>query len=303
MTHDAPADQTSGGPPDTVPEPNTDAGMPSARSPKTGTIRPQPRPWSRFVAIGDSFTEGMSDADPQAEDAYIGWADRLASLLSSHVDEFQYANLAVRGRKLAAIAGEQTQAALALRPDLVSLVGGGNDILRPRADLDALGRQLEAAVIRLRAAGADVLLSTPSDPSEAPVIQRYRGRMATYTAHVWKIAERHDCYVLNQWSFDFLKDWRMWADDRIHMTTEGHRRVALAAYTALGHEAADADWQVPLPQPAQTGRMDMIRSNVIWAREYGGPWVQRRVQGRSTGDNVLPKRPELEPLNSEKGGS
>ncbi len=303
MIHELPADQGPAGPPRTGVTPDTAAGMPSSRSPKTGAIRPQPRPWSRFVAIGDSFSEGLSDADPQAEDAYIGWADRLASLLSSHVDEFHYANLAVRGRKLDAIAGEQTEAALALRPDLVSLIGGGNDLLRPRADLDALGQQLEAAVIRLKGAGADVLLATPSDPSEAPVIQHYRGRMAIYTAHVWKIAQRHGCYVLNQWSFDFLKDWRMWADDRIHMTTEGHRRVALAAYTALGHEAADADWHVALPQPARVGRMDMIRSNVIWAREHGGPWVQRRVQGRSSGDHVLPKRPELAPLNSEKPGS
>ncbi|MGB5953287.1 MAG: SGNH/GDSL hydrolase family protein [Ornithinimicrobium sp.] len=248
------------------------------------------------MAVGDSFTEGMSDADPETEDTYIGWADRLASLLSSHVDEFHYANLAVRGRKLDAIAGEQTEAALALEPDLVSLVGGGNDILRPRADLDALAEQLEAAVVKFRAIGADVLLSTPSDPKEAPVIQRYRGRMATYTAHVWKIAQKHECYVLNQWAFDFLKDWRMWADDRIHMTTEGHRRVALAAYTVLGHQAADADWHVPLPKPAPPDRLDMIRSNVVWAREYGGPWVQRRVQGRSSGDHVSPKRPALEPL-------
>ncbi|CAN5543803.1 SGNH/GDSL hydrolase family protein [soil metagenome] len=275
---------------------DTDPGMPSAGSASTGSIRPQPRQWSRYVAVGDSFTEGMSDADPEVDDTYVGWADRLASLLSSHVDEFQYANLAVRGRKLDVISGEQAQAALALQPDLVSLVGGGNDILRPRADIDALADQLEAAVIQLRASGVDVLLSTPSDPSEAPVIQRYRGRMATFTAHVWKIAQQQDCYVLNQWSFDFLKDWRMWADDRIHMTTEGHRRVALAAYTALGHEAADANWHVPLPKQAQPARMEMIRSNAVWAREYGGPWVQRRVQGRSSGDHVSPKRPDLEPL-------
>jgi lysophospholipase L1-like esterase len=270
--------------------------MPLGSPHRAGSVRPVPRDWTRFVAIGDSFTEGMADPDPQAHESYIGWADRLAALLASHVDTFAYANLAVRGRKLDAIAGEQTRAAIDLKPDLVSLVGGGNDILRPRADLDALAAQLERAVVAVRATGADVLLATPSDPSEAPVIQRFRGRMATYTAHIWKIAGRHGCYVLNQWSFDFLKDWRMWADDRIHMTTEGHRRVALAAYATLGHDPADADWHVPLPHPPQPGRLDTLRNNAQWAREHAGPWVQRRVQGRSSGDHVLPKRPDLMPL-------
>ncbi len=275
---------------------DTDKGMPLGSAHRAGSVRPVPRPWRRYVAVGDSFTEGMSDVDPDTDDAYVGWADRLAALLASHVDEFQYANLAVRGRKLGAIAGEQTDEALTLQPDLVSLVGGGNDILRPRADLDALAAQLEAAVIRVRATGADVLLGTPSDPSEAPVIQRYRGRMAIYSAHIWRIAGRHGCYVLNQWSFDFLKDWRMWADDRIHMTTEGHRRVALAAYATLGHDPADADWHVPLPPQPQPGRLEMIRDNALWAREYAGPWVQRRVQGKSSGDHVNPKRPDLTPV-------
>ncbi len=272
-------------------------GMPFGAAQRAGSIRPHAQPWRRYVAIGDSFTEGMADPDPSAENAFIGWADRLSALLASHVDEFQYANLAVRGRKLNAIAGEQTDQAISLHPDLVSLAGGGNDILRPRADLDALAAELEEAAAKIRATGADVLLVTPSDPSEAPVIQRYRGRMATYSAHIWKIAQRQGCYVLNQWGFDFLKDWRMWAEDRIHMTTEGHRRIALAAYAALGHDPADADWHVPLPPQPSPGRIEMMRNNALWAKEYAGPWVQRRVQGRSSGDHVSPKRPDLAPLD------
>lgn len=261
-----------------------------------GSLSPEPRPWRRFVAIGDSFTEGMSDHDPEHEDRYIGWADRLAALLAAHVDDFRYANLAVRGRKLEDIVTRQLDQALELEPDLVSIVGGGNDILRPKADIDLLAARLEQAVARARAAGADILLATPTDPVGAPVIRRTRGRAAIYLAHIWSIAQRHDCYVINQWSFDFLKDWRMWAPDRIHMTTEGHRRVALAAYAALGHDPADADWQVPLPPQPVPGRLQMLRENAQWAREYAAPWVQRRIQGRSSGDNIDPKRPTLAPV-------
>lgn len=275
----------------------TESGMPSQAFAGRGSVRPQARSWSRYVAIGDSFTEGMCDLDPQAPGHFVGWADRLAALLAPHTEqEFGYANLAVRGRLLARIAGEQTQSALELAPDLVSIVGGGNDILRPRADLDALAAQLEDAVVRLRATGADVLMATPTDPRDAPVIKATRGRMAIYSAHIWKIAQRHGCYVLNQWSLDFLRDWRMWAQDRIHMTSEAHRRVALAAYTTLGHDPADADWAVPLPPEPAPGRLEVIRDNAQWARSHAGPWVARRFQGRSSGDAVLPKRPQVTPL-------
>lgn len=273
---------------------------PNGMESRTGTLRPQARAWHRYVAVGDSFTEGMSDADPDAEDRYIGWADRLAALLAPHSPDFSYANVAIRGRKIEDIATTQVDQALALHPDLVSIVGGGNDILRPKADLDDIAGKLEAAVARIRQSGADVLLATPSDPVGAPIIERVRGRAGALAAHVWTIAQRHECYVMNQWAFGFLKDWRMWAPDRIHMTEEGHRRVALAAYTALGHDPAEADWHVPLPPQPEPGRLEQLRDNALWAREYAMPWVQRRLQGRSSGDGIVPKRPELGPVQQDR---
>jgi lysophospholipase L1-like esterase len=243
---------------------------------------------------------------------YVGWADRLAAHLAylpppggtgpegrddqaDHEDTrtFGYANLAVRGRLLADIAGPQVENALALAPDLVSIVGGGNDILRPRADIDALAARLEDAVVRLRASGADVLLATPSDPRDAPLIRASRGRAATYTAHIWSIARRHDAHVIDLWGMDALRDWRLWAPDRIHLTSEGHRRVALNAFTALGFTAPDAGWSIPLPPAPPISRGDWARANAQWAREYVGPWVQRRLRGQSSGDTVSAKRPTI----------
>ena len=261
--------------------------------------RGEPRAFTRYVAIGDSFTEGMTDPDPERL-TYVGWADRLAAHLARLAGEdnrpFGYANLAVRGRLLGDVVGPQVDDALALGPDLVSIVGGGNDILRPRADIDALASRLEDAVVRLRAGGADVLLATPADPRDAPLVRATRGRAATYAAHIWSIARRHDAYVIDLWGMTALRDWRMWAPDRIHLNSEGHRRVALNALTTLRFMATDASWADPLPRAAPISRGDAARANAHWAREYVGPWVQRRLRGQSSGDSLSAKRPTVAPL-------
>ncbi|MGO3886984.1 MAG: SGNH/GDSL hydrolase family protein, partial [Mycetocola sp.] len=93
-------------------------------------------PWSRYVAIGDSFTEGIGDPEPSAPGGNRGWADRVAEQLSRGVDDFAYANLAVRGKLIAQIATAQIEPALDLRPDLITFSAGGNDVLRPGSDPD-----------------------------------------------------------------------------------------------------------------------------------------------------------------------
>ncbi len=258
------------------------------------------RVWSSYVALGDSFTEGLSDPDPETPDRYIGWADRLAESLSDlarmeHVT-FRYANLAVRGRLLADVVGPQLDQALAMSPDLVSIVGGGNDLLRPSVDTNTLMATIEDAVVRVRQTGADVLLATPVDPQEAGLLKSLRGRHAVHAANLFTIAQRHGCYVLNLWGVPALRDWRLWADDRIHLTAEGHRRVALAALSALGHASED-DWETPLPTADAATRRQELRAHAAWAREHLAPWVQRRMRGQSSGDRLAPKRPELAPMS------
>jgi lysophospholipase L1-like esterase len=253
--------------------------------------------WTRYVAIGDSFTEGMSDVDPTGPDSYVGWADRLAQHLDAVAEgehlPFGYANLAVRGRKLEDVVGPQLDAALRLTPDLVSMVGGGNDLLRPTVDLDGLAARIEQAALRIRQTGADVLLATPTDTRDAGLFKALRSRHAIHTANLFTIAQRHGCHVLNLWGMDSLRDWRMWSEDRIHLTSEGHRRVALAALTALGHSTDPADWSTALPPADRAALREELRAHAEWARVHAAPWVQRRVKGRSSGDGVVAKRPQL----------
>ncbi|MCL3861512.1 SGNH/GDSL hydrolase family protein [Actinotalea sp. K2] len=265
-------------------------------------------PWRRYVALGDSFTEGLWDlpggeppsdagtAEPAAP--CRGWADLLAQHLAERTpgDELRYANLAVRGRLLGPILTEQVPTALGLEPDLVSLVGGGNDLLRPAADPDAMAARLEQAVVRLRRAGADVLLATGMDAKDSPVMRRTRGRVATLNSHVWSIARRHDAHVLDVWGMRSLRDWRMWSPDRIHLTTEGHRRVAQAALVALGLDPDDAAWDDPLTPLPPLRRTERIRQDAQWLRTHAYPWATRRLRGQSSGDRRAAKRPVLGPV-------
>lgn len=258
--------------------------------------------WSRYVAVGDSFTEGLWDT-PDGEDGPLrGWADVLASRLSARrvaagETPLEYANLAVRGRLLRPILAEQMPVALRMRPDLVSLVGGGNDTLRPGADVDRMARDLEKAVQRLRRDGIDVLLATPVDVVDTPLIKANRGKIATFNAHVWSIARRNDAYVVDLWGMRSLRDWRMWAEDRIHLTTEGHARVAQAALVALGLEPDVPDWDDPLAPQPPVPRLTRVREDAHWLREHVYPWATRRLRHRSSGDLRVPKRPEAAPVD------
>ncbi|MDR1427455.1 MAG: SGNH/GDSL hydrolase family protein [Bifidobacteriaceae bacterium] len=258
-------------------------------------------PWRRFVAVGDSFTEGLWDPAEGPGDCQRGWADRLAAALAWRLREdpdrpFLYANLAIRGRLLGRILAEQLGTALAMRPDLVSFVAGGNDLLRLDSDVDALLDQMDRAVRKIRSTGADVLLATSADPVESMVIRRIRGRAALYYAGMWSIARRHGAHIVDLWGMKSTRDVRLWAPDRLHLTGEGHRRVANAALLGLGLEPDDPDFDAPLPPAVAPPLPERAREEAAWVREHLAPWVGRHLQGRSSGDGRNPKRPTLAPI-------
>jgi lysophospholipase L1-like esterase len=261
-----------------------------------------------FVALGDSFTEGLNDARPDGS-GFVGWADRVAEVLAAQLPagQFRYANLAVRGKLVRHVVEEQIEPAIAMAPDLVSVAAGGNDILRG-TDVDSLADLFDSAVVRLQAAGCRVLIFTGFDPRAFPVIRLLRGRIAAYNMHLRAIADERGCDLVDLWAMRVLCDPRAWSSDRLHLISEGHRRVALRTCAVLGI-GVDHDWRAPLPLLAAagggTGWLTARRQDARWAREYAMPWVRRRVRGTSSGDDRLPKRPELIPLASAiySGGS
>jgi lysophospholipase L1-like esterase len=246
-----------------------------------------------FAALGDSFTEGLNDPAPDGS-GYAGWADRLAALLAAREPGFRYANLAVRGKLLDQITASQIPAARRLRPDLISFCAGGNDVLRPGSDPDLIAERYEQAVIDLRAITPNILVFTGFDPARTPVLRHLRGKIATYNGHLRAIADRHGLPVVDLWALRAMQDRRAWSEDRLHLSSEGHQRVALLAARALGLPVEDPD--IPWPAATALSPAELRRENIQWAREHLIPWVGRRLRGESSGDHVEPKRPELLPL-------
>ncbi|MFW5419565.1 SGNH/GDSL hydrolase family protein [Nocardiopsis sp. CNT-189] len=250
-----------------------------------------------YVAIGDSFTEGVGDPGPDGR--FRGWADRFAEHLAGQVPEVRYANLAVRGKLIRQIITDQLPRALELRPDLATLCAGGNDLLRPGARPEPPARILEHAVRRLRAQGTEVVLFTGVNIAGGYMRARI-GLFARFYLDVRSIADRYGCHLVDQWSMTALTDPRAWDADRLHMSPEGHRRLALKVCRALGVPAdgdPDAPWP-PVP-PSAPGRAR--RENLRWAREYLVPWIGRRLTGRSSGDGVTAKRPDPAPVPPAAG--
>ncbi|GAA3769914.1 SGNH/GDSL hydrolase family protein [Microbacterium kribbense] len=254
----------------------------------------QPHPWRRYVALGDSFTEGVGDPDPAHPGAFRGWADRVAEVLSGQVEDFAYANLAVRGKLIGQIVADQVEPALALKPDLITFSAGGNDVIRPGSDPDAVAGLFRDAVARLSGGGATVVVFTGLDTSFTPVFRGIRGKVAIYNENIRAIADEYDAVVADQWSLKQVQDPRFFTDDRLHFNPLGHHEVARMVLRTL-NVPNELEPLQPDPQPPRTWRTARAE-DLVWAREYLVPWVLRRLRHQSSGDHIAAKRPQPLPV-------
>jgi len=243
-----------------------------------------------FIAVGDSFTEGLDDFRPDG--TLRGWADRVAELMAATYGSVDYANLAVRGKVLRQIVDDQFPTTLAAQPDLITFSAGANDILRPGSDPDAVAERFDDALATLISSGARILVFLGMDPGRTPVVRLVRGKIAIYNEHLRAIADRRRCEVVDLWALTPLHDPRAWGKDRVHLSPDGHDRVARLVAHQLGLPTPDPYEGWDHPATPKTRRDDLQ-----WTRDYFLPWLGRRIRGRSTGDGYQPKRPDVEPLH------
>ena len=257
--------------------------------------------FSRFVALGDSQTEGMGDPDPRYE--YRGWADRLADRLALSNPDLQYANLAVRGKTTRQAREEQLAPALSMDPDLITAPLGMNDVIGS-SDMAAVHGDLDAVYRVLHATGATVVISTYPDVTRTiPMGRRFEGKLLALNAMMREFADEYGFVLVDLYSAPVLTDLRAWAPDRLHASPLGHERFADGAAFALGLEHSSADWGAPLDALAEPRRLYRHARDTRWAVQYLTPWMIRRMRGRSLGDGRTPKRPRLTPVLDDPGRS
>lgn len=252
-----------------------------------------------FVAIGDSFTEGLMDIRPDG--TYRGWADVVANRLAQEQPGLRYANLGVRGRKLRQIADEQVSAVEHLRPSLVTVGAGGNDIIRWSTELAEMGRIFDRMMHRLRATGATVLAFAGFDPRRRIPLRAIPGRRAdAYNEFIRMSVERHGALLVDLWSLEPLYTDRMWAPDRLHLSRDGHALVAAEVLTTLGLPTSFDDLDhgpAPTTTPSQ---VQVIAEHARWLVADVLPWAYRGARGQSSGDGREPKLPRYVTLNARE---
>ncbi|MCT7657926.1 SGNH/GDSL hydrolase family protein [Mycobacterium deserti] len=243
--------------------------------------------FSRYVALGDSFTEGIGDPDITRANGLRGWADRVAEVLAATNPQMQYANLAVRGRTMDEILADQVQTAAMLEPDLVTIYAGMNDLLSVRTDIDAMMARYADALKSLQQTGAVVLTFTAADLGTVPLFRRLRGRAAIYNELLRATADDLGVHIVDFWRFSEFCDPRLWDGDRVHLSPLGHERMAAKVLDTLtvSHGLTTASAAVLASSPPVRD----FRANMRWAAAFAAPWVARRVRRVTPGAGVEPK--------------
>ncbi|CAN5117335.1 hypothetical protein BH11ACT3_BH11ACT3_14330 [soil metagenome] len=260
--------------------------------------RARAQTWSRYVALGDSLTEGLCDTSRQEAGVHRGWADRLSMLLAhagsgAPRHDLRYANLAVRSRTIADVVQRQIPRAIELRADLVSILIGGNDMARNGADPVKLADELAGGIVRLRSTGAEVLLVTPFVPPW-PMLRLLHGRTEALARRLRRVAAETGATLLDFSRDPERLDPRMWADDRVHLSSHGHRVLSYRAAAALGVPGARELGALDHAMHEDDPDVDTEQlSTPAWVWTHVRPWASRRLRGRTAGDGLLPKHSDL----------
>ncbi len=258
--------------------------------------------FERYVAIGDSSTEGLDD--PDGHGGFRGWADRLAGHVAAAQGSLLYANLALRGLRTRRILDSQLDRALALHPDLATLFAGTNDVMARRFDAAAVAADVGRMQRALVDGGTTVLSFTlPELTRVMPLARGLTPRVRALNAALREASANSGAVLVDLAAHAVAADPRLWSADRLHANPAGHARIAAALAHALRLPGSDDSWSHPLP-PAPPRRVgERLAGELAWACRHLLPWLWRHARGLSIGDGLAPKRPRLTPVVADTGAA
>ena len=242
--------------------------------------------FTRFIALGDSMTEGM--CDEIVDGNYRGWADRVADTLSKASPNFSYANLAIRGKLLHQVIDDQIPAAaqyISGAETLVSFHAGANDVLRPNYQADVAFAKYEKGISDLAKTGATVIVFTVIDRVEGKgkTAQLWHERFSAFNVNVREVANKYGATIIESDDAKWMADLRFLAKDRLHLNSDGHWRLSQAVLEKLGKDF-DPAWKIPLAPAIEKSKLRKQSENLLWIIAFVIPWIWRRIRGRSSGD-------------------
>jgi lysophospholipase L1-like esterase len=249
--------------------------------------------FNRYVAIGDSSTEGLED--PDGTGGYRGWANHLAERVAQAQGGLLYANLGVRGKRSRDIREEQLGPALAMKPDLATIFAGSNDILKRGFNAGKLRAELDCMMGALVGGKAVVLTFTLPDLTGVMPIGRFLApRVRAMNDAIREAAVSTGVRLIDFAAHPVGSDLRLWSHDRFHVNAEGHARIAAALAQALDLPGTDDAWQQPLPERDARKRWTSMAESWSWYRYHMLPrvWPCRPIE-----EQCHPKRPRLKPVH------
>jgi lysophospholipase L1-like esterase len=238
-------------------------------------------PWRRFIAVGDSLTEGVGDPTPLG---LRGWADRLADGLRKVRPDLIYANLAHRGLTTREVMDQQLERAIALKPDLTTALVGMNDLIRPEFDDDVYERDLDEFVASLTGTGATVLMGTYGEitrviRASARIKAPLEKRLLRANAVIRKVAARHGAPMVEARGMAESSDVRSYSVDRMHPGPRGHLLIA-HAYANLLSEISGIPIEMADPDIGKVGAGKLTQAR----------WIVRQVSPRQIARYVVRSR-------------
>lgn len=252
----------------------------------------------RYVALGDSFSEGVGDISKARPNGVRGWADRVAEALARDSPGWEYANLAIRSKRLRHIIAEQLEPAIAMEPTLITLYAGGNDVMDLGTKIADILAEYEFLVRRLAQTGATLVLFTGYDVEVSPILGPLRRKNHAYNDGVRLVAARYGAVLMDYADFSAYADTRMWGPDRLHMSKVGHKYMAARVLDVLEvpHGFTHRD-----KGTAPRGVWQRAREHQTWVTEWVLPMFGRKLRGATLGDALSPRWPEPVRVPPKKG--
>lgn len=189
--------------------------------------------WKRFVAIGDSFTEGIGDEVEGI--ALKSWVDHFVQLCEKDIE---YANFAKLGLVTEEIRLQQLEKALTFNPDLVSLIAGANDVLKGRWNHDAYKNDMEFMIDTLSKAGADIIIANLPDftvrlPFASEKKQEIKEQLLEANEVIHSLSREYKLHHVDFWNHHLVNDNTLWSKDLIHPNSKGYVKVAELIFSSL----------------------------------------------------------------------